>query len=46
MEQRIAEQRRDENIITTSEALRQIIEFKEVIEDLTKQLGEMREEVA
>lgn len=45
VEQRIAKERRDENIVATSEAYGHIIKFQEQIEDLSKQLGEMREEV-
>lgn len=45
MEQHITKEHRDKNIITTSEARGHIIKFQGQIEDLTKQLGEMREEV-
>lgn len=45
MEQCIAKKRWDENIIATGEARGHIIEFQGQIEGLTKQLGEMREEV-
>lgn len=45
MEQRIVEERRDENIVATGEARRHIIKFQGQIEDLTMQLGEMREEI-
>lgn len=46
VEQRIVEERRDENIIAIGEAHEQIIEFKGVIKDLAKQFGAMREEIA
>lgn len=45
MDQLIDEACREENIVATGEAHGQIIDLKNQIEDLTKRLGEMCEEV-
>lgn len=45
MDQHIAEARCEENIVATGKACEHIIEFQNQIKDLTKRLGDMREEV-
>lgn len=45
MEQRIDEAFCEENILATGEARGNIIDLRNQIEDLTKRLGDMREEV-
>lgn len=45
MDQCIVETRREENIVASGGAREHIIEFRNQIEDLTKRLGDMKEEV-